>query len=288
MTPTAALIVLLSALLHPIRDLLLKGHRHPESAYLAVTGGWVTIAAVHALASGTSLRLPEEVWGLALASAFCLTAYYFGTMAALKTGDLSIYYPIIRSSPLLIVALTWAYSGQTYAPVVLVGILVIVIAGFALQRQPGRLLANPRIVALAMVAMAGSAGYTIADAQAMTRIEPPAFLFWVYVLVTPAFAALARIFKPPEVSTATLLMAGWRHLPLRLATASLVSYISYLLILIAFQIGAGAAETAAVRQASIPVSVVLAALVLGETRFLSRLGWATLMAIGIVLILLNR
>lgn len=302
MTYEAALLVLLSALLHPLRDLILKGHSHPESAYLAVTGAWVAIALGHAAVTGQSLALPASAWPLAVASAACLTAYYFGTMAALKSGDLSIYYPIIRSSPLLIVVVTWLLGDARYTPAVLAGIGLIVVAGFMLQRQPGRLAANPRTMLLAVVAMAGSAGYTMADQAAMAgrdsllvagavaaiRVSPQTFLLWVYLMVTPAFAALALLFRPSERSAREHLTGGWATTPGRLAAAAAVSYVSYLLILTAFGIGAGAAETAALRQASIPVSVVLAALVLGETRFLHRLGWASLIAGGIALILAVR
>ena len=130
MTLHAALLVLFSALLHPVRDLILKGHPYPESAYLAVTAAWVAIAFAHTVAAGTPLTLPAGTWQLVVASAACLTAYYFGTMAALKTGDLSIYYPIIRSSPLLIVVLSWMAGGAQYAQPVLAGIVLVVLAGF--------------------------------------------------------------------------------------------------------------------------------------------------------------
>lgn len=287
MSHEATALVLLSALLHPIRDLLIKGHPRPESAYLGITAGWVGLAALHAAFSGTSLTLADAVWPAAAVSAGCLTAYYFGTMAALKSGDLSVYYPIIRSSPLLIVALSWAFAGRTYTSAVLAGIVMIVVAGFALQRVPGRLIANRKAIALAFVAMAGSAGYTMADRAAMQISDPAAFLFWVYVAVTPAFAVLALVFKPQGVPVAAHLFAGWRSAPIRIAAASLVSYVSYVLILWAFGMGAGAAEAAAIRQASIPVSVVLAALVLGETRFLGRLAWSIMIAGGVVLIAFN-
>lgn len=288
MTLEAAALVLLSALLHPFRDLILKGHTHPESAYLAVASLWVIIAPMHAIVMGAGLSLPSGVGLLAILSAAFLTIYYFGTMAALKSGDLSIYYPIIRSSPLLIVLITWLFAGATYSFAVLAGIALIVVAGFALQRQPGRIIPQPKAAAFAIFAMAGSAGYTICDAKAMTAISPAPFLFWVYLMVSPAFAAVAVLFKPPGRSTLTHLTGGWRQTPMRLIAASVVSYLSYLCILVAFSIGAGAAETAAVRQASIPVSVVLAAIVVGETRFLNRLGWATLIALGIAFITLNK
>lgn len=288
MTLEAAALVLISALLHPLRDLLLKGHKHPESAYLAVTGLWVLIAPAHAAVTGTGLGLPAGAVMLAALSAAFLTSYYFGTMAALKSGDLSIYYPIIRSSPLLIVMITWLVYGETYSAPVLTGIALVVVASFALQRQPGRLIAQPKTSALAMLAMAGSAGYTICDAKAMSLVSPAPFLCWVYVMVTPAFAGLMLLFKPHGRSAVEHLTGGWRQTPLRLVAASLVSYLSYLCILVAFGIGAGAAETAAMRQASIPVSVILAAVVVGERRILNRLAWSSLIALGIALITLNK
>ncbi|MCB1528701.1 MAG: hypothetical protein KDJ45_13505 [Hyphomicrobiaceae bacterium] len=290
MSLDAAALVLLSALLHPIRDLLLKGHARPERAYLAVTCGWIVIAAIHAKFSGIGLGLPTEVQPLAVASAACLTAYYFGTMAALKTGDLSIYYPIIRSSPLLIVAVTWAVSDTKYTLPTLAGIVLIVIAAFALQRQPGRILGHPKVAALALVAMAGSAGYTMADARAMHAhdVPPAQFLFWVYLMVAPAFALLTWAFrKPPPVGASAHLAASWLPSPFRVLAASVISYLSYFVILVAFSRGAGAAETAAVRQVSIPVSVLLAVIVLGETRLAHRLGWASLIAAGIILIVIG-
>ena len=73
----------------------------------------------------------------------------------------------------------------------------------------------------------------------------------------------------------------------RVLAASVISYLSYFVILVAFSRGAGAAETAAVRQVSIPVSVLLAVIVLGETRLAHRLGWASLIAAGIILIVIG-
>ncbi|MGD9783705.1 MAG: hypothetical protein AB7E80_04695 [Hyphomicrobiaceae bacterium] len=283
----ALALVLLSALIHPLRELLLKGHDYPESAYLAVVAGWVPIAAAHSALMDHAVLLDRQVAGFAVVSALCLTAYYYGTMAALKTGDLSIYYPIIRSSPLIVVAVLWSLGWRDYNIAVLGGIALVVVASFALQRQNTAAKASTRTAALALLAMAGSAGYTISDSLAMTRSAAPPFLFWIYLMVAPAFAALAITTRPAERPIRTHLTGAWRRSPLRLMAASLVSYISYALILTAFSRGAGAAETAAVRQVSIPLSVILAAVALGETRFVGRLGWASLIAAGIVLIALG-
>ncbi len=307
----AIVLILLSALLHPLRDLTLKSIPRPEWAYLGVTGSWVAIAALQVAWAGGSLALAPEIWPAVAISAAGLTAYYFGTMAALRLGDLSVYYPIIRSSPLLIVAVSWIFLGHAYTPVLLAGIFLIVLGGFVIQRQPGKVFANPPALALAILAMAGSAAYTIADASAMKSAQAPAFLFWVYAIVTPFFALVLMgiipdAFKPSTQTPGDAAKAGSHasgarvaqhpagsdpikpRLPFnwfaRVAFAAATSYVSYYLILLAFQSGADAAATSAVRQASIPVSVLLAAVVLGEARFLHRLGWAVVIALGIVVV----
>ncbi len=296
----ATFLVLLSALLHPLRDLTLKSIARPEMAYVGVTASWVAFAAAQAAASGQSLTLGPETWPAVAISAAGLTAYYFGTLSALRVGDLSVYYPIIRSSPLLIVTISWLFLGAAYSAATLVGIVLIVLAGFALQYRPGQAFGNARALALAVLAMAGSAAYTIVDARAMQTAQAPAFLFWVYTLLTPVFAFLLLALNPktferdPQGSgkgtTAigaqtgagpAIALGNWLA---RVSFAAATSYLSYYLILLAFQAGADPAATSAVRQASIPVSVVLAAVILGESRFLHRLGWAAVLALGIPLV----
>ena len=51
--------------------------------------------------------------------------------------------------------------------------------------------------------------------------------------------------------------------------------------------GAEAAAVSAVRQASIPVSILLAAIILLEPSFLKNIAWASLIMLGILLITLS-
>tara|TARA_B100000780_G_scaffold82385_1_gene56232 strand:- start:605 stop:781 length:177 start_codon:yes stop_codon:yes gene_type:complete len=52
----------------------------------------------------------------------------------------------------------------------------------------------------------------------------------------------------------------------------------------AFQLGAEAAAVSAVRQASIPVSIILAAIILLEPKFFKNIAWASLIVLGILFI----
>ena len=116
------ILVLCSAALHPLRDLLIKNQGFPEAAYLGVTGSWVIFAALQVVLSGQSFTLPNEIWHLVVSSVVGLFIYYLCVMLTMKAGDLSVYYPIIRSTPLAIVVISYLFLQQYYTPLTLVGI----------------------------------------------------------------------------------------------------------------------------------------------------------------------
>lgn len=282
---TAVILVLLSAAIHPVRDLTLKGLSVPSLAYFCVAAIWVAIAGTHAVASGQSLALPTAAWPFVFVSAIGLSFYYYGTLAALRRGNLSVYYPIIRSSPLAIVIFNWALFGQLYSFWTLIGIGVIIVAGLAIQKTPGSLFDDVRALLLALVAMVASAAYSVADAFAMQQSAPPAaFLFWVYGIVSLLLFSACLIERSRGVLQMSQLLQWGRRDFSRILVASFSSYASYYLILLAFQLHADAAVVSAVRQASIPVSVILAAWLLNEPRFMQRMSWAFVLAAGIVII----
>lgn len=261
---------------------MLKGAANPPSAYLGVSVVWVAIAAMQVAAGDGQLLLPAEARTAAVLSAVGLGAYYVGTLLALRRGQLSVYYPIIRSSPLAIAAIGWLFLGRTYSGAAIAAIFLIVASALLLQRSPGQLFDDPRATALATVAMLGSALYSLADAHAMQHVTAGVFLFWVYVLVSLELAFACVLIE--DGTLVQRLVSGWAAVPWRILVAALTSYASYQLILFAFRAGADAAVVSAVRQASIPLSIVLAAIILREPKFLQRLAWGAFMAIGIAIL----
>ena len=113
------------------------------------------------------------------------------------------------------------------------------------------------------------------------------FLFWVYILVTAMLGAICAWEIRAIASPLSGVFLGWIAAPGKILFAGVSSYLSYLLILQAFSIGADTASVSAVRQASIPVSVALAAILLQEPQFLKRIKWASLIALGIAFIALG-
>lgn len=281
-------LVLGSAALHPFRDLLIKGQNFPESAYLGITGSWVIFAAIQSTILNQPLNLPIEAWPLVAGSALGLFLYYLCVMLTLKAGDLSVYYPIIRSSPLAIVAIGYLFLERYYSPLTLVGISLILVSAIMIQyRRGASLLQRPKLIFTATVAMIGSAIYGLADSVAMGTITPAPFLFWVYTTLTLAFIVFFTLTRVQKQPLSLQLFGCWPKAWLRVFASGALSYASYLLILFAFQAGGEVAVVSAIRQVSIPLSVLLGALVLNEKRFLVRLAWSLLLAGGVVIIILE-
>ena len=72
---------------------------------------------------------------------------------------------------------------------------------------------------------------------------------------------------------------------MRFVIAGVTAYASYYLILWVFQLGANVAAVSAVRQISIPASVVMGCMIFKEERMTARLAWSVLLAMGIVVII---
>lgn len=282
---TIAALVLASAALHPLRDLLVKGGLYRESAYIGITVVWIFISASHGIITNADFSMPDFVWPMIAFSTLGLVLYYVGITISLRHGELSVYYPIIRSSPLMIVAINFVLFGFEYEIITLLGIALAVIGAFFIQFKRGAGLFNQPVIFLAAsMAMVGHSILTIADAQGMQHVDPAPFLFWVYSFLLITQLIWYGLTKPVERPIMQHFFGTWRTNPNRVLFASFLSYASYILILIAFQKGGEAAAVSAIRQASIPISVLLGAFILHEGRLGPRLGWSLVLAAGIVIL----
>jgi len=284
MEPYIAGMVLLSAAIHPLWNVLLKNEPDPQLGYLGLTVVLVVCALIHTIMSGADVMAGTHVLPLILLSwcgqvlyGTCLTATYM-------RGDLSAYYPIIRASPVFIVAVGFLFLGRTYSPFVLAGIAMAVAGGFLLLYRRGtHFFSEPLTLGLALAAMAGTGIYSIADAQLMETLAPEVQMLWVEILLIPYYLTLllrrrTHTRYPDERSivarAAMLIVPG------------IMAYASYYLILLAFKWGGEVAAVTAVRQASIPISVILGGFFLREGAILRRLFAALLLAAGIVVIVM--
>lgn len=279
-------LVLLSALLHPLWNALLKKGGQPESGYLVLTFLIALFAGTHALITGQDLTSIFTIWPLYLTSVAGQLIYGFFLVMTLRRGDLSAYYPIIRSSPALIVVVGFLFLGARYSPILLAGITLVLTGGFLLQYKPGlRLLDAPATLACAVLAMTGVAIYSLADSRGVRLIHPSVMFFWVEATCLVGYLFIFRLLGEYSVRWTALYL--WLRRPLSNTAAGVMAYASYWLILKAFSLGGDVAAVTSVRQASIPISVLIGGVLLREGAVLRRFGASLLLAFGILVIVLS-
>ena len=288
MTNTIAILVLTSAMLHPLWNLLLKRHSDTELAYVGLTTTMSLSGLSHALYLGSDLLAVTQVLPL-LAISLCGQILY-GTCltATLQRGELSTYYPIIRSSPVFIVIVGLLFLGRSYSALTLLGITMAVAGGFILLYRRGtNMLSDHTTLALSLIAMSGTGIYSFADSQIMQAIPPQVQMFWLEGTLTPIFIAkylFNRRKRNPAQTTPSRNIAAIMKRASYLILPGLLSYTSYYLILHAYSLGGEVAAVTAVRQASIPISVLLGGYYLREGAIARRLIASVILATGIAII----
>jgi drug/metabolite transporter (DMT)-like permease len=282
-------LALLSAAIHPLREFIMKGSRYPAGGYLAVVILWLPLTFGHTMIAGADLAAPLKIWPVVLFSTLGFFLFYVGMLETVKRGDLSVYYPIARASPLFIVAVGFLFLGHSYTPTMLLGIGLVLVGAFFLQYKRGaRFLRQPAALIAALVAMSGTGLYSLADAEAMRSVEPMAMMACVYVLLVPCCIAYFVFTRPRGERIAAHLFIGWLQTPWRFAAAAVLSYLSYYLILLCYQLGGNVAAVGSLRLAAIPISVILGGRYLKEADTRTRLAWSLVLAAGMVVIIFAR
>jgi drug/metabolite transporter (DMT)-like permease len=279
------LLVLASAAMHPVWNLMIKKNPDPQIGYLFLTIIMSLCALSHGLATDADFAAALTVLPLVGVSVFGQVLYGTCLTATLQRGDLSAYYPIIRSSPVFVVTVSVILLGKTYPLVVVLGIGMVVSGGvLLLYRRGTHILGDTRSLLLALLAMCGTGIYSLADAGMMQTIAPPVLVFAVEGSMAFIYAAIWLLGR----STATLPTTELRDWPLaQFVLPGVLAYASYYLILLAYQLGGDVAAVTSMRQASIPISVALGGLFLREGAMARRFFAASLLALGIAIIAIN-
>jgi len=218
---------------------------------------------------------PAQVWPWLLASALFEQLYRFLLIQAYRVGDLGLVYPLMRGlSPLVVLALTLTFAGETLSSQQIIGILLIPCGMACLLWQGGGGDRLPWSM-LPVVALIGLCigCYTWFDGQAIRLWSQPLdYLVWLTLLSAWPFPLLAGVAR--RAPFVLFWRLQWR---LGLAVGFCVLF-SYALVLWAMQLGS-VAEAAALRE----VSVIL--VVLFGMRYLKEpFGGPRLLACALVLI----
>lgn len=275
-------LVLASATLHPIWNLLVKKNADPQLGFLLLMAVAATCSLIHGLIAGVDFSTVFTVLPVVALSVCGQLIYGTCLTATLTRGDLSTYYPIIRASPVFVVAASILLFGKSYSLLTLFGISLVVAGSFLLlYRRGSHYLDDPVTLLYALLALCGTGIYSLADAHVMQHIAPQVLAFTVDSAVLPFFLILWL--RKRSISRLQS-DATFSFSPIYVLLPGVLCYLSYYLILVAYQLGGDVAVVTSLRQASIPISVALGGMFLREGAMTRRFVAASLLALGIVVI----
>lgn len=266
---TALLLALAAASVHALWNLLLARARDPEAATaVALVAAVIVFAPVAPFAWG----MEREVWPY-LAVTSCLQLLYFALLiTGYRKAEVSVVYPVARGvAPVLVLlagiaVLGYGTSWTQAAGVVLVGLGVLAIRGF-------RRGADLTGVVFGLLIAAVIASYTLVDKRGLDHATPIAYLEASMIAPAVLYAAWVARMRGGAVALRSELTRSS-------VAAGIATFSAYALVLAALE-RASAASVAAVRETSVVIATLLAAVLLKEQVTPARLTGAILVAGGV-------
>jgi drug/metabolite transporter (DMT)-like permease len=267
-----------AAFLHATWNVLLAGARDSEAATAVATLCGVALLAPVALITG---GVSDAALPFAAASAALHVGYLALLARAYQGGEVSVVYPVSRgTAPVLVLAFGAAVLNESASTAAVMGVLAVAAGVFLVGAGRGIRTYRPKLVqppardlVFGLAIAFTIAAYTLVDAEGVDHAQAPAYLF---LLLAPSSAVYA----------AALAMRG-RDLrgelrPQAFLTGACIVG-AYGLVLAALRL-ADAAPVAAVRESSVVIAAVLAAVFLNERVDARRLGGALCVVAGVAAI----
>jgi uncharacterized membrane protein len=270
----AVALALGAAFLHAGWNVLLAGSRDTGAATAGLLIWGVALLALPAALTG---GVSGEAVPFIAASAALELVYFVLLARAYAGGELSVVYPIARGSAPVVVLVFGAIAlNEDVALGAAVGVLAIaagvLLVGlgafpFRFARESAQ---PPRDLLFGLAIGAVIAAYTLVDSEAVEHADPIAYLCLVVAPCAVVYPAVTR--TRPDLGARTALTAA-------------ATFGAFLMVLAAFRL-APAAPVAAVRETSVVIAALFAAVFLHERVGPRRMAGALLVAAGVAAIVL--
>ncbi len=262
MNPLAMVMVLASCFMHAGWNILLARRGRSETELIrqmlrgVVLAGFIP-ACVSEYVTGS---MGAKSWLCVGGSGICCGVYFLGLARSYGSSDFTIVYPVVRSLPVLLVAVGDVMRGRAVTPAGWFGMFLVVL-GCSLSPHSSfrtirvRSYLNPALLWMALTAM-GTVGYTLLDKIASEAVKAgPAtaarycyfFFFFTYIV----YAVLTKFRRTGGTNSSRI---GWRPVVL----IALLNFGAYWLVLWAYQLGQRAGYIVAFRQFGIVIGVLIA------------------------------
>ncbi|MDX1755415.1 MAG: DMT family transporter [Marinobacter sp.] len=301
MTASAALIVFFSALTHAGLNLFGK-KVSPSGAFFWHTTFWSAVLTLPLLVWLADLlpRLDSQIWQLVIVTGLFQATYLRALAAAYRHGELSIVYPLARSSPLLILLTVALLLGRTehVSGWLVLGLVLIVAGCIVLPMRAFRdfHLANYGNLAtlFSLLAAVSTAGYSLVDDTAVMLMRDLLTGVALDVETALLFVMLQAWSALIWLSLGLFLQASERRLLLELACHWRSTMVggaliigTYGLVVWAMAYVEDVSYIVAFRQISIPMGVGLGWYFLGERMYAPKLVGVGAILAGLMLLVLG-
>ena len=292
MSALAILLVLLSALFHALRSLFTK-----ESGDKQV---FLWLYSIVALLFFSPLFMyflfrvgitNPAAYAWCAGSGFIHFLYWLFLTQAYKEGDLSHVYPIMRSSPALVLVIAVLFLGEQVSFQGVAGILLVAVGVYIINMrqisgqellEPVKSIASDRSTQFAFLTLISVAVYSIVDKLAVDYIHPILFAFFHLFFGMCYYTPYILLTKKGNI-----IRKEWNSGMGRIILSGVIGITGYSLILIAFTIER-VSYIVSLRQLSVVFAVLMGSFWLKEKHKGIRLAGALIIFGGGFLISMAR
>jgi len=284
MSALAIILVVLSALFHALRSLFTK-----ESGDKQV---FLWLYSIVALLFFSPLFMyflfrvgitNPAAYAWCAGSGFIHFLYWLFLTQAYKEGDLSHVYPIMRSSPALVLVIAVLFLGEQVSFQGVAGILLVAVGVYIINLKhisgaellaPIKSIANDRSTQFAFLTLISVAFYSIVDKMAVDSIHPILFAFFHLFCGMCYYTPYILITKKGDI-----IQKEWSTGLVRIIMSGVIGITGYSMILIAFTIDR-VSYIVSLRQLSVVFAVLMGSFWLKEKHKGIRLAGALIIFCG--------
>ena len=253
--------------------------------WIMVTTSLVTLLPVYLVI------LPDWSFPLAalpylLVSAVAETLYFISLGKAYEYGDLSVVYPLARSSPLFLTILAVLFLNESISAWGVVGIATMVIGVYTIHLEsftlkditlPLRSLRG-RASQFALLTALWTTVYSLSDKMGVTAVDPVAYSLWLEAFIVPMMT-VAILWRRGKDA----LVREWRNSRVNATAGGFLMRFGYILVLIAMS-QVQVSYILALRQLSVVLGAAAGVLLLREKYGRVRLVSSTIIFLGVYIL----
>jgi uncharacterized membrane protein len=290
MDPAVVIMVLLSALMHALRNFFNKRALDKQAfAWWFEVFGLLFFTPVFVfvlIREGLSLSI-SPVFVLLSGVVHCI--YWLFLTISLEKGDLSLVYPITRSSPALVLIFSVTLLNEQISLLGISGILLVAVGVYTIHMtkfdiseltRPFRSILRDRSIQFAFLTLVSVTSYSLIDKIAVSRMDPVA-LSYLVPWITVGFLTI-YLFK---TKTKGVIKKEWKVHKGSILMCGVLGIFGYFLILLAFTVER-VSYIVGLRQLSIVFAVLLGGHFLNEKNILIRIISSSIIFLGCYLIII--